>query len=204
MKFFKKQKYPRHLEEEQTFGQQALIFFWEAFKVVVISLAIIVPVRFFLIKPFYVKGASMEPNFHDREYLIVDEITYRFNHPERGEVIVFKDPFNSGQFFIKRVIGLPGEKVRITDGRVFISEDGSSPVVALEEDYLLPATATNGNIEFSLDVDEYFLLGDNRNSSLDSRAFGPLEREAIVGRVLWRGWPLNKVGFLIKDIDYNL
>src|SRR3989344_1293745 len=110
MNIFKKNRYA-HLEDNLTFTQQVGIFFWEIFKVVVISLVIIIPIRYFLIKPFYVKGASMEPNFHDYEYLIIDEISYRFNQPARGEVVVFKYPFDQSQFFIKRIIGMPGETV---------------------------------------------------------------------------------------------
>src|SRR5665811_1655226 len=96
------------------------LFVWEIVKVVSISLAIILPVRYYLIQPFYVKGASMEPNFHDQEYLIVDEISYRFKAPERGQVIVFRYPRNPQEYFIKRVIGLPNEDVQIRDGQVVI------------------------------------------------------------------------------------
>src|SRR3989344_294895 len=104
---------PRHLADELTFRQQLLVFSWEIIKVVVISLAIIVPVRYFLIKPFYVKGASMEPNFYDHEYLIIDEISYRFAEPARGDIVVFRYPNDERQYFIKRIIGLPTETVRI-------------------------------------------------------------------------------------------
>ena len=104
---FRKTKYPSFLEDDLSFGKKALIFFWEIFKVVVISLAIIVPVRYFLIKPFYVKGASMEPNFYDHEYLIIDEITYRFSAPERGDSVVFRFPLDPGQYFIKPIIIFP-------------------------------------------------------------------------------------------------
>jgi signal peptidase I len=82
---------------------------WEFLKIVIVSLLIILPIRYFIIQPFYVKGASMEPNFHDREYLIIDEISYRFNEPQRGQVIVFRYPNNPQEYFIKRVIGLPGD-----------------------------------------------------------------------------------------------
>src|SRR5665811_413934 len=97
-----------------------LILAWETVKVVAISLAIIIPVRYFLIQPFYVKGASMESSFHDHEYLIIDEISYRFRAIERGEVIVFRYPLNPQEYFIKRVIGLPGEGVQIKDGQVIV------------------------------------------------------------------------------------
>ena len=207
MKFFKKNKYPKHLEEESeniSLGKQILIFGWEFVKVVVISLAIIVPVRYFLITPFYVKGASMEPNFHDYEYLIIDEISYRLDEPQRGDIVVFRYPMVPSQYFIKRLIGLPGEKIKISGGQVHIYDINSDQYVVLEEDYLPPGTETVGSAEITLAEDEYYLLGDNRPLSLDSRAFGPVKRNYIIGKVFWRGWPLNRIGFLFSDPEYNL
>lgn len=166
-------------------------FFWEMVRVAIISLAIILPVRYFLIQPFYVKGASMEPNFYDHEYLIIDEISYRFNEPQRGDIVVFKYPKDPKQYFIKRVIGKPGEKVKIQDNGVYING------TRLNETYLPETTETvlplRGYGEVTLGSDEYFLLGDNRGQSLDSRIFGPVKREFIVGRTWIRGWPFNRV-----------
>lgn len=166
-------------------------FFWEMIRVAIISLAIILPVRYFLIQPFYVKGASMEPNFHDHEYLIIDEISYRFNDPQRGDIVVFKYPKDPKQYFIKRVIGLPGEKIKIQDNSVYI--DGTK----LSESYLPSVTETilplRGYGDVELANDEYFLLGDNRGQSLDSRIFGPVKRDFVVGRTWLRGWPFNKI-----------
>ena len=116
---FKKNKYPSHLQEDLSLKRQAVIFVWELFKVLVISLVIIIPIRHFLIKPFYVKGASMEPNFFDKEYLIIDEISYRFNEPARGDSVVFRYPLEPKQFFIKRIIGLPGDRVVLHDETAF-------------------------------------------------------------------------------------
>ncbi|MBP9802292.1 signal peptidase I [Patescibacteria group bacterium] len=161
-------------------------FVFDILKVVLISLAIILPVRMFLIQPFYVEGASMEPNFHDKEYLIIDEISYRFQEPQRGEVIVFRNPNNTRQYYIKRVIGLPGEKVEIKSGKVFINEQ------VLEEDYISDLSASNFS-ELSLADDEYFVLGDNRPVSQDSRYFKALNKDNIIGRVWFRGWPVNKI-----------
>ena len=131
MSLFSKKDYPAHLQDDLPVGKQVLIFVWEVFKVVVISLAIIVPIRYYLIKPFYVKGASMEPTFYDHEYLIINEIGYRFGEPNRGDVVVFRYPFDPSQYFIKRVIGLPGERVKISNGKVEIfnqQEDRKSVV----------------------------------------------------------------------------
>lgn len=173
-------------------------FVFELIKVVVISLAIIIPVRYFLIQPFYVKGASMEPSFYDHEYLIIDEISYRFNEPRRGDIIVFRYPKNPQEYFIKRVIGLPGEDIEIKDGEVFVYNNEYKEGATLEEDYLPVGTKTYGGFSkdmVSLDEDEFFVLGDNRNSSKDSRSFGPVKRSFITGRVLLRGWPFSKIGF---------
>jgi signal peptidase I len=182
-----------------------LNFVFELVKIVIISLAIIIPIRHFLIQPFYVKGASMEPNFFDREYLIVNEISYRFSNPRRGDVIVFRYPRNPQEYFIKRVIGLPGEKIQIKDGNVYIYNIDNPQGIILKEPYLPAGTKTyNLNKEvISLGNDEYFVLGDNRNSSKDSRSFGPVKRSFIIGRVLLRGWPFDRIG-LFGATEYNL
>jgi signal peptidase I len=177
------------------------IFIWEIVKVVSISLAIILPVRYYLIQPFYVKGASMQPNFHDHEYLIVDEISYRFKAPERGEVIVFRYPKNPQEYFIKRIIGLPNEEVLITEGKVVIFNDENKNGKILEEEYLEENlnTYNNNEIKVQLSEDEYFVLGDNRSASKDSRSFGPVNKSFITGKILFRGWPLDNITVFNKD-----
>jgi len=170
-------------------------FVFELIKIVIISLVIIIPIRYFLIQPFYVKGASMEPNFYDREYLIIDEISYRLHEPARGDIIVFRYPRNPQEFFIKRVIGLPGEKVEIKDGDIKIYNKEYPEGFILKEAYLPDGLKTYSLTEdiVTLGDNEYFVLGDNRNSSKDSRSFGPVDKSFIVGRVLLRGWPFNRV-----------
>lgn len=181
-------------DDDMTFGKSMLQFIWETVKVVVISLLIIIPVRYFLIQPFFVNGASMEPNFHDHEYLIIDEISYRFRPIERGDIVVFRYPRDPSQFFIKRVIGLPGETMVVRDGGVMvINESYPSGIVLDESVYLEPETVTRGDISVTLSADQYYVLGDNRGASLDSRTFGPIERSSIVGRAWIRGWPIDKV-----------
>lgn len=168
-------------------------FLIEIAKVVLISLAIIIPVRYFLIQPFYVKGASMEETFFDNEYLMIDEITYRFSEPERGDIVVFKYPQNPTQFFIKRVVGLPGERVEVRNGHVIIYNDTFPRGQVLEEkEYLGEDTYTTGNEFVELKSDEYYVLGDNREQSLDSRRIGPIQRHFIVGRTWLRAWPFHK------------
>jgi len=170
-----------------------LNFGWEILKTVIISLVIIIPIRYFLIQPFFVQGASMEPNFLDGDYLIIDEITYRFDGPERGDVVVFRYPLDTSQFFIKRVIGLPGETIKIEDGRIFIYEkDSQTPIILSEVEYLRDGY-TAGNMEVVLKDNEYFVLGDNRGSSSDSRKWGAVPENDIVGRVWVRAWPFNRL-----------
>lgn len=164
----------------------------ELLHVVVISLAIIIPVRYFLVQPFYVKGASMEPNFYDHEYLIIDEISYRFDDPQRGDIVVFRYPNDPSQYFIKRVVGLPGERVRIIGGSVTVFDNDHPDGFTLDESSYLGAAFTGGDRDVTLGAESYFLLGDNRSASLDSRAFGPVLRDFIVGRVWIRGWPPEK------------
>ena len=163
-------------------------FVWETIKIVVVALLIVVPIRYFIFQPFFVKGQSMEPNFEDGDYLIIDEISYRLGDPQRGEVVVFKYPQNPSQRYIKRIIGLPGETVKIQEGQVFIEQDGE--MQALDElAYLSQFSQTLGDVQMTLDKNEYFVLGDNRSVSADSRRWGVLPEENIVGRVFLRAWP---------------
>ncbi|MBD3282419.1 MAG: signal peptidase I [Candidatus Portnoybacteria bacterium] len=170
-----------------------LNFTWEILKIVIISLAIVIPIRYFLIQPFFVKGASMDPTFLDGDYLIIDEISYRFTEPERGDVIIFKYPLDTSQFFIKRIIGLPGETVRIENGRVHINSEELEEEIILDESEYLSNTKTPGNIEIRLEEDEYFVLGDNRRASSDSRKWGELEESYIIGKAWIRAWPINRL-----------
>ncbi|MBU0646841.1 signal peptidase I [Patescibacteria group bacterium] len=171
------------------------IFIFDFIKVVLISLAIIIPIRYFLIQPFYVRGASMEPNFYDSEYLIIDEISYRFHEPKRGDIIVFKYPRNPQEYFIKRVVGLPNEKIQVKDGEIHIFNKEHPLGIKIDEPYLANGVKTNGTDDdiISLSNDEYYVFGDNRNFSKDSRSFGPVNKSFVVGRVLLRGWPFDRV-----------
>lgn len=169
-----------------------LEYLWEFLKVVVISLAIIIPVRYFLIQPFFVRGASMEPNFDNGQYLVIDEISYRFDEPARGEVIVFRYPLDPAQYYIKRIIGLPGETVEIKDGNIYIFNGQIPGGAALDESaYLASDIVTHGNVRAVLGQREYFVLGDNRSSSSDSRQWGALPEGNIIGKVWLRAWPFN-------------
>ena len=169
--------------------------FGEVLTVALISLAIILPIRYFLVQPFYVKGASMEPNFQEHDYLLIDEISYRFHSPQRGEVIVFRPPLGKREFFIKRVIGLPGERVQIRDGKVWAAKAGEQ-LQEIKESYL-EGVVTQGQInstylDVTLSQDQYYVLGDNRGASLDSRTFGPITSHEIMGRTWVRAWPFDR------------
>jgi signal peptidase I len=177
-----------NIVEEKGF-KKYLSFAWDIFKIGLIALVIVLPIRYFLFQPFIVKGESMAPNFETGDYLIVDEITYRFSDPKRGDVVVFKYPKDATQRFIKRVIGVPGETVDVKDGQVSITKD--SEIIILDENYLPDDLKTIGDANITLGEDEYFVLGDNRQYSFDSRAWGVVPRKNIIGKAFLRIFPLS-------------
>lgn len=179
---------------------QGLAFLWEIIKVVIISLAIIIPIRYFLVQPFFVNGASMEDSFHDGDYILIDEISYRFREPARGDIIVFRYPNDRTQFFVKRVIGLPNETVEIKDNKVIIYNEERPRGFDLKEDYLTRGQETKGTLKVPLDNNEYFVLGDNRLHSSDSRYWGPVNQSLITGRVFARAWPVSKAALFENPI----
>ncbi len=157
---------------------------WEIIEIVFISLVTVFLIRSFLVQPFLVSGASMEPTFSNKNYLIIDEITYRFREPERGEAIVFRYPNDPKVYFIKRITGLPGERVVVRNGKVSVFSDGKEILISGD---------TNGYADLKLGADEYFVLGDNRYNSFDSRNWGPVPKEDIIGLVRLRVFPLSKI-----------
>ena len=182
---------------------EVLVFIWEVIKIVVISLAIILPVRYYLVQPFFVKGASMEPNFEDGDYILVDELSYDFHSPTRGDVIIFRYPLDPSQFFIKRVIGLPDETIEIKDNKVIVYNQKNKNGFVLDELYLDKSQKTLGNMRVKLDENEYFVLGDNRLQSSDSRRWGPVDQNLITGRAFIRPWPFNRAAKVPKIIYTN-
>ncbi len=170
-------------------------FLWELARIVVIAFIVMIGFRFFIAEPFIVSGSSMVPNYHNREYLVVNKLTYRFDEPARGDVIVFRYPKDTSQYFIKRIIGMPGEKVKVENGRVYIYNSDHPDGSALEEPYLSNQEITFGNNDLiTLGSDEYFVLGDNRLASSDSRVWGVLPKHDIVGTAWLRVFPLNAFG----------
>ena len=153
-------------------------------------------IRSTVVEPFVVVGASMDPTFSTGQFLLVDRLTYDFRAPARDEVIVFKYPNNPSQDYIKRVIGLPGETVIIRDGAVSIEATASSTPVALDEPYIEPSHASHDDLSVTLDSSHYFVMGDNRAESSDSRVWGPLPASDIIGRPLLRLIPLDQLAFM--------
>jgi len=165
--------------------------FLDLLKFTVFVLIIVVPLRLFIAQPFIVNGESMLPTLENGDYLIIDEISYRLEEPMRGEVIVFRLPTNTKRFLVKRIIGLPGETVVISGSKIVITKtDGSH--VQLEEYYLNDDFSTNGT--WVLSEDEYFMMGDNRNNSSDSRSWGKLNKDLIIGKTFLRLFPFDNLG----------
>jgi signal peptidase I len=171
--------------------KQFLLPLWEVFEILAVALISIFVIYGFIAQPFQVQGASMEPNFYTKQYLIVDEISYRFRVPERGEVIVFHNPRNESEFYIKRIIGLPGETIEIKNSQVTIINKDNPKGLVLDESYLPAGTEMPGDGTFTTGEDEYFVMGDNRLQSFDSRSWGPVKKSEIVGVVRLRIWPFN-------------
>lgn len=164
-------------------------WFRETIELIFLALIIVAPIRLFVVNPFIVSGASMIPTFDDGEYLIVDQLSYRFEDPKRGEVIIFRYPKDPSKFFIKRIIGLPGETVSISRGKVTVEKENGQKV-ALDESYVRNNSNESGT--YALGDSEYFVMGDNRISSSDSRVWGTLDRGLIVGRALLRLFPVSE------------
>lgn len=171
----------------------------ELIHIALIAAFIVLPIRVFIAQPFIVSGASMEPTFDNGDYLIVDELSYRFRKPERGEVVIFKYPRNPETFFIKRIIGLPGETVTIKDGNVSVRTSQQTEELTFEEPFVV--FESNETQTRTLKEDEYFVMGDNRRSSSDSRIWGPLPEENIVGRALVRLFPIAHASLLPGSIS---
>ncbi|MBI2989829.1 MAG: signal peptidase I [Candidatus Magasanikbacteria bacterium] len=186
---------------ERGFLNKLGLFFLELIKVTLLAGVTIVLIRYFLFKPFYVKGQSMEPTFYERDYLIIDEISYRFRAPERGEIIVFRAPVASDNY-LKRIIGLPGERIKVEGNKVVVYNNEYPQGVIIQESYL--EEQTPGSVSITLGPDQYFVLGDNRDASYDSRRFGPISVNDIVGRVVFRGWPFSRLTSFGNLPEYNL
>jgi signal peptidase I len=185
--------------------------FWstvvDVIETIVVAAAIFVVVYLFLLQPHQVKGASMEPNFHDGEYILTDKISYRFSEPKRGDVVVFKAPTNPDVDFIKRIVALPGEKLKIDNNRVVIFNDEHPKGFTLSEPFeVMEPIAGGSHIKegktLEVPTGNYFVFGDNRTHSFDSREWGPLPKKSIIGKAWLRYWPLSKIS-IIKGVSFT-
>jgi len=194
---------PEYTEEkakQNETPQTATAFIWDLVKIFVIAGLIIWPFRTFVAEPFVVSGSSMMPNFKNHDYLIIDRLSYRTGDPSRGDVVVLRFPKDPSQYFIKRIIGLPGEKVCFSancqgqDGNVYIFNSENQDGIKLVETYISqPSYGQSQNM--TLGENEYFVLGDNRTASSDSRVWGSLERKDIIGKVWARVYPFSSAEF---------
>ena len=167
---------------------------WDLVKFAIIALLIVIPIRMFIAQPFVVSGDSMYPTFHDGEYLIVDEISYNLGNPSRGDVVIFHYPKDPKRFFIKRIIGMPNEQIEMNNGQIIIKNKENPNGFILSEPYISEDWSTTGT--YTTGEGEYFVMGDNRNRSSDSRFWGMLPDDLLVGRAYLRLLPLKNISYL--------
>lgn len=169
--------------------------FWEFIEAIVFALAIFVVVYLFLFQPNQVKGSSMYPTFKDGEYILTDKISYRLGQPKHGEVVVFKSPKNENVDFIKRIIGLPGDSVKISRGKVYLNGKLLDESEYLDQSvYTGPESFLAEDQDITVPDGKYFVMGDNRPHSSDSRDFGPVTTDEFVGKVFFRYFPIDRFG----------
>ena len=166
----------------------------EVLEVALVALGAVFLIRTFLVQPFLVSGASMAPTFENGDYLLVDEVSYQFREPHRGEVVVFRYPNDESTFFIKRVIGLPGDTVEFQNGKVKIVNAAHPEGFFINETYLPGSVVTNSRpgreTTITVKEGEYAVLGDNRSYSFDSRDWGVVKKTEVIGMVRLRLWPV--------------
>lgn len=167
---------------------------WDLIKFATIALAIVIPIRLWIAQPFVVSGESMYPTFNDGDYLIVDEISYIAGNEKRGDVVIFKYPGDTKRFFIKRLIGLPNEKIIVDNGSVTIINKEHPEGFKLTEPYINEKEFVGSTYETK--GNEYFVMGDNRNRSSDSRSWGILPKKLMIGRALLRLYPVKDLSYL--------
>jgi len=165
--------------------------FWEFVRYAVLALIIVVPFRIYVAQPYVVEGSSMEPTFETGDYLIVDQISKRFEEPDRESVVIIRYPKNPSTFFIKRLIAFPGETVEIKNGAVTVYSDANKDGINLDGKYVV--YGKNENFSLKLGADEYFVMGDNRAGSSDSRMWGPVPKKYIVGTPILRLLPFGEI-----------
>ncbi|MGI9118055.1 MAG: signal peptidase I [Minisyncoccia bacterium] len=161
----------------------------------IIALAIIIPIRLYIMQPFVVSGLSMFPTFHDKDYLIIDKLSYELGTPHRGDVVVFQYPGDPSKYFIKRMVGLPGDRVVITAGKVTIYNTQHPEGLKLDETTYVPDPQLD-TIEKTVPENSYYVMGDNRKESYDSRSWGFVPKKLLTGRAFLRLYPFNAINIL--------
>ena len=167
---------------------------WELVRFAFIAIAVVIPIRIFIAQPFIVSGSSMFPTFKNGDYLVVDEISYRLKNPERFDVIIFRYPHDQTKYFIKRIIGLPNEKIDIKEGIITVTNSEHPDGLILEQPYV--QNESDGNAHYELKEGEYFVMGYNRLASSDSRYWGALKRNLIIGKAFIRLLPIQNIDLL--------
>ncbi len=162
---------------------------------IIIALIIALPIRYFVAEPFIVSGASMDPTFASGQFLVVDRLSYRIGEPKRNDVIVFKYPNNPSIYYIKRIIGLPDDIISVIDGIITITNEENPDGFVLNQSYLASGHIAHDTFTIRLKPSEYFVMGDNRTQSSDSRVWGTLDRNLIVGRPFLRLLPITTISF---------
>ncbi|MDP1710791.1 MAG: signal peptidase I [candidate division WWE3 bacterium] len=192
------------------FFRAIITFFLEIAETAILAILIFLALYLFLVRPHQIRGDSMLPNFHNGEYLLTEMVSHNLlkKDPQRGEVVVFRSPEQPNLDFIKRIIALPGEKIKLQNGKVFIINEANPEGFLLREDYLGEGTVTEGRRTIQegevFEVDDgYIVMGDNRERSSDAREWGVIERENIIGRVWLRYWPPEAVA-LLRPAEYQL
>lgn len=168
--------------------------FWELARFAIIAILIVIPIRMFIAQPFIVSGSSMVPTFHNGQYLIIDEISYLLGTPKRGDVVVFRNPNDTKIFFIKRIIGLPSETVDVKENVITITNKENPNGFKLEQPFIVNTGGIDGHME--LGENEYYVMGDNRPASSDSRYWGAVPKKLLIGRAFLRLLPINKIDFM--------
>lgn len=176
-------------------------FILDFLETIVVALSIFVVIYLFLMQPHEIKGSSMEPNFKDKEYILTDKISYRLHAPARGDVVIFKAPVNPDVDYIKRVIGLAGDRIKIQDGFVYVNGDKLDEYYLRDLTSLFPGSFISEGQEIIVPPDKLFVMGDNRSHSSDSRQFGPVPLDSVIGRAFFRYWPITSLGVL-PEIRY--
>src|SRR3989338_1904124 len=178
--------------EEKKPAEKKAGSWWELVRFALIALLIVIPVRILVAQPFVVSGSSMQPTFENGDYLIIDELSYRLSLPKRYDVVVFRYPGDTKKFFIKRIIGLPNETVQIQGEDVIIKNEENPEGFKLDQPYV--KQSGKNEMAFKLKDSEYFVMGDNRRASSDSRYWGPVPRKNMIGRPILRLLPTERIG----------